>query len=29
MIAAAGVERAAELAELNRQLRDDEGYPIR
>ena len=27
MIAAAGVERAAELAELNRQLRDDEGYP--
>ena len=23
----AGVERVAELAELNRQLRDDEGYP--
>ena len=23
----AGVERIAELAELNRQLRDDEGYP--
>ena len=26
-VAEAGLERVAELAELNRQLRDDEGYP--
>ena len=27
IVCEAGVERVAELAELNRQLRDDEGYP--
>ena len=26
-VAEAGLKRVAELAELNRQLRDDEGYP--